>query len=312
MKRALLLATLLASPAYAVQPNSGNPAKGEDPRICTAEYKENGVLEVAMPIFKSLVIRVDPTEEIIDMAVSDDAHLNHVKTDYSTKNTLFLRAIDVMEPQPIGMRTRRKDGSFRDYAIQFSAFEDHLPPQVVQIAENGQIATTFKSLPVQPYCYRITYTYAADRKAEQAATWQAQTAKKRSTEAEALLHEPSQAWRNNLYVPQGDIAIAPASPGPGENPVWDDGYTTVLNYPGNLHEPVIVTRSGDGSFRQVDGITHEPGGIIRLHGVYKYLQLIDGNQKLCLFNQGFNAVGRNPGTGTIRTDIERVIPGSKP
>lgn len=305
MKRlsAILLLPLLSAPAFAAdnwEHQRPEPGKA-DPRICSADYDPSRVLEIGVPVQRQISIRFGPKEEILDVTVSNDVDLDKGQSKGAIKNILFIRAkLTPMEPAPIGVRTRLEDGTVRDYAIEWSAYDDHPP---VMVASKDGIPTETK---LPPFCFAINYRYPADVKKAQADAWVKSQAKKRTDEAEAALHQPNTVRPNNHYVSQGDTSIGPIGEG-GADAISDDGFTTTLTFPGNMTIPTILTRFGDGDMRQPDGITHEQGGVVRLHGVYEYLKLIDGNRVLCIKNRGFSTIGRNPGTGTSSSNIERTV-----
>ena len=49
------------------------------------------------------------------------------------------------------------------------------------------------------------------------------------------------------------------------------------------------------------------GTLLTLHGVFPLLRLRDGKAVLCIVNQGWDAVGRNPATGTTSPDVVREL-----
>lgn len=307
MKRlsVVLLFPLISAPAFAAddwRPQRPEPGKA-DPRICWVDYDQNRVLEISAPVQKSISIRFGAKEEILDIPVSNDVDLDKGQSRGTIKNILFIRAkLTPMEPAPIGVRTKLEDGTVRDYAIEWSAYDDHDPVMVA--SKDGVTAADLK--PPPPFCFVINYRYPAEVKAAQSAAWAKVQAKKRDQEAEIALHQPITRALNNHYVGQGDTSIGPIGEG-GADAISDDGFTTTLTFPGNMTIPTILTRFGDKTMRQPDGITHEQGGIVRLHGVYDYLKLIDGDRVLCIYNRGFSAIGHNPGTGTTNPNVERTV-----
>lgn len=309
MKYLLLAATLLSVPTMALAWTPQEPKPGAvDPRICTVDYDPDRVLQINVPVQKLTSIHLGPKEDIIDNPVANDIDLNRSQSDGSVKNVLYIRAKQTpMEPTPLAIRTKLEDGSYRDYAIEWSAYDDHAP---VMVASKDGI-TTAEIQPPKPYCIVINYHYPVQEKAAQVAAWRKAQDKKQTDAAEIALHARATARTNNHYVAVGDTSLAPIAASLGTDAIWDDGNTTWLTFPGNKPIPTIITRFADGTKRQVDGITHEQGGVVVLHGVYAFLQLLDGGRTLCIYNKAFSAVGRNPGTGTAGLNVERTV-GSTP
>jgi type IV secretion system protein VirB9 len=163
-------------------------------------------------------------------------------------------------------------------------------------------------------CYFIRFTYQADVKAAQAAAWRVAETKRKAEQAEIALHQAESAKaHNNHYVAQGDLSIGPLPPDPAKDAIWDDGYTTTLTFPGNMRIPAIYTRLDDKKTdAQVNGITVESGGVVRIHGTFSFLRLRDGDLTLCIFNRAYSAVGNNPGTGTISPSVDRTVGPASP
>jgi type IV secretion system protein VirB9 len=46
--------------------------------------------------------------------------------------------------------------------------------------------------------------------------------------------------------------------------------------------------------------------------VARQWRLRDGNTVLCIFNEAYDAIGDNPGTGTISPDVDRVTKDAPP
>jgi len=71
--------------------------------------------------------------------------------------------------------------------------------------------------------------------------------------------------------------------------------------------PIVLVVNRDGKEAQPSGVTVEDGGIVKLHSVEQIIRLRDGDMVLCIYNQRYNQIGDNPGTGTINDAISRTI-----
>jgi type IV secretion system protein VirB9 len=206
-----------------------------------------------------------------------------------------------MPPQPIPIRTIRDDGQPpRDYVLQWTALPDQAASSV-NVAAAGDV--TASEIPTTPKsrCYTIRYQYPADEKAAKVAAWKAAQDKSKRQAQEIALHQQAQvAPRNVNYVAQGDAALAPTS-------IFDDGYTTQIEFAGNRRIPVLLTVTPDGKESQISGFTTEDNGIIKIHEVLPLIRLRDGDTVLCIVNRAYNPTGNNPGTGTTSPDMNRDV-----
>jgi type IV secretion system protein VirB9 len=118
--------------------------------------------------------------------------------------------------------------------------------------------------------------------------------------------------KNTDYVGQGTdedrLALAPAAP-PGQPAMWDDGHRTFLRYPGNRRIPIAYqVLANDQAAVIGQAIAPDPstnGNFLIVEGVVPMLRLRQGGAVLCIVNQGYNATGRNPGTGTVDPGVFR-------
>lgn len=234
---ALLSASLLTSPAWAVQ--FPTPLADEN-TICDINFNADQV--VGVPAIKGYDIEIRFAE---DERIAPDgiALSNQLMVDNSvpngSANILHLRAlVGDLQPQPIHIRTVSVDGQrTRDYPFLFYSFmseaQANAPepePPVVAVA-TGKPATPPKKR--INFCYVVRFHYPVDVKAQAAANWRAKKKRDEAEAAELALHKADAArLRNSHYVAQGDASIAPTE-------VWDDGNTTTLIWPGNLSLPVL-------------------------------------------------------------------------
>jgi len=304
---------LLAAPALAIQQPS--PGKNGDPHICDVPYDANNMVQINAAVGENVQIVFGKDERILDVFVSDKEHLKAAGREGS--NTISIKAIADMLPKPITVRTLKSDAQKgdmpRDYLIQWAAIP---PPPPTRVADaTGETPPPAAATP----CYIVRYTYASDVAAENAAKWAAQAAFRRQNSAEVALRQANDAMQcdtnhpfnppgcNYAYVVVGDTRLSPVGAATGRPAVWDYKGTTVMRFPGNMALPIVLVVNRDGKEAQPSGVTVEDGGIVKLHSVEQIIRLRDGDMVLCIYNQRYNQIGDNPGTGTINDAISRTI-----
>ena len=312
---AVIAFILLATPALALQHPSG--VGNKDAHICNVPYDPNDVVQVVGQVGDNVQILVGKDEIVTQVLLSDSANLRTVGNDTGS-NTFSLRAINPMpSPKPIAVRTI-KNGVPRDYSIQWIA---NSPPPVRVAAAAGNVGVEEVTPPPGSGtpCYVIRYTYAADVAAENAAKWQAGAAQRRQTAAEVALHQasdPMQCDTNNpfnppecnyAYVVVGATQLSPIGAATGRPAIWDYRGTTVMRFPGNMAIPIVLVDSRDGKESQPSGLTVEDGGIVKIHSTERVIKLRDGDLVLCIYNQRYNQVGSNTGTGTVNDGVSRIV-----
>ena len=104
--------------------------------------------------------------------------------------------------------------------------------------------------------------------------------------------------RNYRYVAQGDRSLAPLA-------VWDNGYSTVIQFPGNTRIPSIFVIDPDG--KEATATYSVDGNTVQIGQTAREVRLRDGDTVLNIYNLGYNTVGGNPDTGTTSASVQRVI-----
>ena len=104
--------------------------------------------------------------------------------------------------------------------------------------------------------------------------------------------------RNYRYVAQGDRSLTPLS-------VWDNGYSTVIQFPGNTRIPSVFVIDPDG--KEATATYSVDGNTVQVAQTAREFRLRDGDTVLNFYNLGYNTVGGNPDTGTTSASVERVI-----
>jgi type IV secretion system protein VirB9 len=261
------------------------------------------VVDVQAVVGMEVSIRFADKEIIDKITPSDTADLEFLAADGS--NIVWLKAKRPMPPQPVAVRTRREDGSPRDYVLQWTAQrDDPAPGPPRQVAANGPLHVEEVPPPKRNYCYLIRFNYPGEYTAAQIAAWKQRQDSAARNQAEIALRTAEASRAHNVrYIGQGDASIGP----PGQDGIYDDGYTTTLHFPGNMSVPVIYGRDAAGKDVADLGVTVEQGGVVKLHGVYSFIRLRDGDRTLCITNLGYSAVGNNPGTGTTEQSVIRDV-----
>lgn len=103
--------------------------------------------------------------------------------------------------------------------------------------------------------------------------------------------------RNLAYSAQGSSTLAPSE-------ISDNGRFTVLRFPGNQPMPTVYRVGPDGAEGLVPFDVR--GEFLVVHGVEAQLRLRRGRDVACLYNEAFDPVGHNPGTGSAAADVERT------
>lgn len=242
-------------------------SNGVDPHVMTVAYDPGNVVRVVASRTSSTQLVFSPGEEITNVAIGD-ADAWLVQP---AGNLLFLKPVALKPSTNAQVVTRRPDGSSRSYQLRL-------------VATGGKTG----GLPM----YAVTFTYPAETQA-------ADVAATRQRAAEAKL---ATAWqegpRNWRYVAKGSKLIEPTE-------VSDNGRMTAFRFPGNMRVPTIYTRAPDGQETIVSYTMSGDAAVVPVAA--REFVLRDGAEVLRVLNQGFDPVGRNPGTGTGTEGLTRVL-----
>ncbi len=322
MRRCLLAASalLLAAPAMALE--TPRACSAADPRVRCIAYDPTQVVQLFAATGAALTVEFADAETIVDASTSDNGLLEGGEASSrqalaiaetgggagtADRNLmmakrgayLFLKPLRPLLPQPITVLTRREDGRMRRYTFQLETRPGSLTEEA---------ANTF---------YAVRFTYPEDEAAARRARSEAQREARIANLAAARLRQngiAGETVRNARYrgqaTPADRAALAPASTG-AEPAIWDDGQRTFLRYPGNRRVPMVYQVLADGREglvgQSADADPTTRGTLLTLHGVFPLLRLRDGKALLCIVNQGFDATGQNPGTGTTDPDVVREL-----
>jgi type IV secretion system protein VirB9 len=308
-----LMAALLAGVSLPTLAAEVPKPLSNDGRVCVQAYDRDQVTDVHLDRGREITFEVASTEVVQKVSVSDLAHLLVSVMDGT--NIFWMKPTMALPAQPVSIITKREDGSIRTYLAQVDAKEPTPDPQTNLVS----VGDTLKPTTTPKPCYLIRYTYPGDDGAKAAAqakaARQAQAARWLEVKNAALLHEHQVANQNWKYVGKGDTDLAP-------DRIWDDGYSTFLEYHGNrpIPAPYEVGARKDkllAGWNSEDGVC--PGGTapsatcLKLHAVLKTIRLRDREDlegkkpALTIFNRAFNAIGNRPGTGTSSPNVERQV-----
>ena len=71
--------------------------------------------------------------------------------------------------------------------------------------------------------------------------------------------------------------------------------------------PAIYIVQSDGSETLIPWDARQGGQFIIVHSVAQEIRLRRGGDVLCIFNEAYDPVGVNPGTGTTSASVQRVV-----
>jgi len=267
------------------------PVSGsDDSRMRYIAYDAGQVVHLSTTVGSTLVVGFSPTETVTAVAETDTIHLAAIPKG----NYLFFKPSAALPLQPIIVLTQRPDGSLRRYVFEMQTVAD---PTTANGADG--------------VFYSVQFTYPADvaaaALADRAARWQTYkitAAKAAASAASALLAaentNPFIGDRNYRYVAQGDKSLTPVI-------VFDNGYSTVFQFPGNERLPGIFIVDPDG--KEATASYSVTAGDVEVGETAREFRLRDGDTVLNVYNLGYNTVGQNPGTGTTSPDVSRIVTG---
>ena len=284
-----LAAIVVAHGAYADQ----TPAAGYyDSRMRYVAYNPGQVVHLSTIVGATMVVSFAPSETVTSVAETDSLHLAAVpKGSY-----LFLKPSAALQLQPVIVLTQRQDGSLRRYVFEIETVN---APTTADGADG--------------VFYSVQFTYPADEAAAAAARAAADVEKveqlnrlalQRATQtaANSLLQKeqtsPDAGPRNYKYVAQGDRSLVPQA-------VWDNGYSTLLQFAGNARIPSIFVIDPDG--KEATASYSVNRDVVQLDQTAREWRLRDGGTVLNIYNLGYQSVGGNPETGTTSPDVSRII-----
>jgi type IV secretion system protein VirB9 len=287
MKRSLLwIALLMSISSHAVADVVPTPGS-KDARMRTVTYDPSQVARVLTAVGSALVVSFSPDESITAVAVSDSKDLMAIPRG----NFLFMKAKTSLPAQPVIVLTSGPNG-MRRYV-----FEVETATQAESAADSPDIF------------YSVEFDYPEDRAAARKA---AQRNRRAVEEQGAIARElagshddergaagipHAKGARNFHYVARGNQTLLPVE-------VYDNGYSTVFRFAGNMRIPAIFRINPDGS--EATANYSVKGDSVIVGAVASGWRLRDGNTVLCVLNRAYDKIGSSPGTNTTSSRVERV------
>lgn len=265
------------------------PTAGKlDPRMRSLAYDPDQVVRLSTAVGATLVIRFGSSETVTAVAVSNSKDLAALPRG----NYLFFKASQILPSQPVIVLTA-SDAGMRRYVFSIST-------KAMSRLDQEQ----------PDLYYSVQFSYPDDeaaarrKEAEQkAATRRGRAEVEYQQRTLEVLKRPAAnpASDNWHYVAQGDRSLLPIE-------VFDNGFTTVFRFPGNVRIPSIYTINPDG--KEATANYSVKGDYLEVSVVSREWRLRDGSTVLCIWNAAYNPVGRKPDTGTVRPDVRRVLRGA--
>ncbi|MBY5827837.1 P-type conjugative transfer protein VirB9 [Rhizobium leguminosarum] len=292
IKKALLMTYALLILAQDARAEDSPLAGRFDPRMRYLSYNPDQVVRLSTAVGATMVVTFAANETVTSVAVSNSKDLAALPRG----NYLFFKASKALAPQPVIVLTSGEMG-MRRYVFSISSKPmEHLDKEQSDLY------------------FSVQFGYPADEAAarRKLAARQAETNRARASwryqqrareMLEAPLTEVYPGANNWHYVAQGDQSLNPSE-------VFDNGQTTIFSFRGNTRIPSIYVVNPDGTEAAANYFVK--GIYIEVSSVARGWKLRDGRKVLCIWNTNFDAVGRNPGTGTVRPDVERVVRGPLP
>jgi type IV secretion system protein VirB9 len=291
---ALLCASVLVSPARAEQ----NPVPGqEDARMRTLAYNPDQVVHLSTAVGATLVVGFGTDESVTAVAVTDSKDLKAMPKG----SFLFFKSQQALPLQPVVVLTSIAGGGMRRYVFEITT----VPAASLAVDAPG-------------IYYSVQFTYPVEEAARQhalaVARAQLNRAASRAREAQHQLllahqkmeleaRDPFSGDRNWHYIAQGDRSLLPLE-------VFDNGYSTVFRFPGNVRIPSIFAINPDG--KEATPNFSVKGDLVQVDSVARGWRLRDGQTVLAIWNQAFDPVGKNPETQTASPNVQRVMKNAPP
>ncbi len=285
----LLSAVTLSPPARAEQ--EPVPSR-QDSRMRYIAYDPNQVVHLSTAVGATLVVGFDQKETVTAVAVTDSKDLKAMpKGSY-----LFFKSQTVLPVQPVIVLTSLEGGQTRRYVFEITTLDGStLTADTPGIYYSVQF--TYPNEAAARRRAAAAVQAAADRAAAQAREAQLQLALAHA-QMEQRARDPFSGDRNWHYIAQGDRSILPLE-------VFDNGFSTVFRFPGNVRIPSVFVIDPDG--KEATANYSVKGDLVQVDAVARGWRLRDGQTVLCIWNRAFNAVGQNPETGTTSPNVQRVV-----
>jgi len=292
--RLLLLGSVLAASTLSAAAHADQTPLQDryDSRMRVVAYNPGQVVHLSTTVGATMVLSFGADESVTAVAEADTLHLAALPKG----NYLFLKPNAPLPLQPVIVLTQLRDGGLRRYVFEFQT----VPTSSTADGADGVF-------------YSVQFSYPAQEAAAAAARARAEAArvaqlnaeaeqKAQQTAANAIMSsertDPYVGPRNYRYIAQGSASLAPVA-------IWDNGYSTVMQFPGNTAIPSVFVLNPDGKEATATYSVH--GNTVEIAQTAREIRLRYGGTVLNIYNLGYNTVGQNPGTGTVSPSVTRVL-----
>jgi type IV secretion system protein VirB9 len=285
----LLCAAVLSSPARAEQ----DPVPGRaDARMRYLAYNPGQVVHLSTAVGATLVVGFGAKETVTAVAVTDSKDLKAMPKG----SFLFFKSQEALPLQPVIVLTSTEGGGMRRYVFEITT----VPAVSLAVDAPG-------------IYYSVQFTYPTDEAERQRALDAVQTAKDLAAsqalqaqyelqlahqKMEERARDPFAGDRNWHYIAQGNRSLLPLE-------VFDNGYSTVFRFPGNVRIPSVFVINPDG--KEATPNYAVKGDLVQVDSVARGWRLRDGQTVLAVWNRAFDPVGKNPETQTTSPNVQRVV-----
>jgi type IV secretion system protein VirB9 len=271
------LALAFAAPAaHALDTPRAGPS---DPRIKVIDYDPWAVVKVTGVFRTATQIVLGEDETILHVALGDATGWEVA----AEKNILFVKPKAARGPTNLIVTTGRGQTT-RTYTFELAARAGPAGRQTTDTV------------------FALRFRYPADETARAASAASVEAAALQRRVVDLKLDRAVLEGRRNLaYAVQGAASLQPSE-------VSDNGRFTVLRFPANQPVPTLYEVGADKAESVVPFDVR--GEFVVVHAVARELRLRRGREVLCIFNDAFDAYGRNPGTGTAASDVVRTDKGA--
>lgn len=265
----LLVIIGATAPAAALQtPTAGS----RDDRVRNVVYSPTDVVRINGVIRASTQIIFSEDEEIAHVAIGDSIAWEVAPAG----SILFLKPRETHPATNLQVVTTRRDGRKRSYQFELTIADASLDESY----------------------FLVRFSYPED----EAVRERLRAAARQSAADAALIDETLELHhtygpRNWRYSAQGTPVLEPEV-------VFDDGKQTTFRFAGKREMPAIYIVNSDGSESLVPKDVR--GELVVVHAVGREFRLRRGRDVLCIYNEAYDPVGRDPKTGTTSPSVERV------
>lgn len=261
--------------AAAVAATLAGPAWSQDPRVKEFNYSPGQVYRIVGVFRTATQVIFSPGEEIAHIALGDTVAWEVAAED----NILFVKPREKHKATNL-IVTTKGGGETRNYLFELSARE-------------GAIG---RNTPDTYFQVRFRYPQDEAQRAIQALGAQAAALERVMVDMQ-LSRAVVEGRRNWSYSAQGSGALQPTE-------ISDNGQFTLMRFPANRELPTVYTVTPDGKESLIPFDVRKD--FIVVHTVARQFRLKRGRERLCIFNDGFDAYGVDPGTNTASPAVERT------